>query len=631
MIWKNPFLSKNSEQQFGVGEFLSLFDCTVLQMIEERNLSRVSYVSSTPGAGKTSLFRAFSPQALTTITNMEEKEHYKDIYKHMERLEVIKDDKVMLLSANISCARNYNIIDEMFQNGRRKQIFFALLNYRIAISFIRSIAVVMDIERNEYHRITFAEIPQEMLGEFENLINAADIYEWACNGEKQLCKYLDSERDELFEISFVHMTLLMIKLFEPQNILFDGEECFTSSLMIFDDFHKLSDAQKQYMSEALYTLKCNTGVWLGQRLEGVKNSQLISMDGSLSRDYNPNIVIDNYWPEKQRQFQLMLENIANRRVKEAGINHYISFSDCIKDAIENKKYNKVLKKFVQSIVEKINSNVETKIRYQNIMTAIDEETKNDMFKKAICYECIIIKENRRNDGQLSFFFGEADDANQFMTEFVKTNESSARFYVCFKCNIPFYHGMNNLLMLSSYNIEQFLVFAGAYFDCCRVKLIEGKASKKYLTAEEQTEILKKTVRKQWEDMDLRYSNIREIKSFLNKVAQFCCKSRDSERNSYCGGAYTGFAIKTAELKRIIEQEKYKTLVDVLGVCLSSKYLERKYINNDEECVFYLNRWLCVFYGLPLAYGGWKHVSVNEGLSMCGVNMEDYSNQIELDL
>ena len=58
MIWRNPFLAKNSEYQSRANEFLSLFDSTVLEMVNEQNFSGVSYFSSTPGAGKTSLFRA---------------------------------------------------------------------------------------------------------------------------------------------------------------------------------------------------------------------------------------------------------------------------------------------------------------------------------------------------------------------------------------------------------------------------------------------------------------------------------------------------------------------------------------------------------------------------------------------
>ncbi len=633
MVWKNPFQMKNSEEQVREREFLTLFDCTVLQMIDAGNFSKVSFVSSTPGAGKTSLFRAFTPKILSTIIVPEHREEYKDIYRQMDRLGVISEERVVLASATLSCALNYSIIDEMFQNGRRKQIFFALLNYRIAIVLLRSIGHLLDVDVNNYDRISFAEIPHEMISEEDAFKDGYSLYQWACKGERELCRYLDSDRSEQLDVSFVHTSLLMIKLFEATNVLFDGEQYFEKTLIIFDDFHKLADNQKKYLSETVYTLKTTTGVWFGQRLEGIKNEQIISMDGSLSRDYNPNIVIDNYWPDSSKIFYNMLENIADRRVKEASIGNCHKFSDCILDAVDEKKYSKVLNEYIKSIRGRVESSLESLCVYQNILEHIDTK-KMKTFDKAIWYECIQIKENRKNNGQLSLFLGEREKLDEF-EEFVKDNEKSARYYICHKCNIPYYVGIGNLSTLSSYNVQQFLVFAGDYFDCYRTKTLDMAISpKKYaLTAEEQTKVLQKAVRRRWNDMDLRYADITVIKQLLNNIAKWGCESRDAERNSYAGGAYTGIGISNLSLKQNIDNPKYDLLIKTLGACLASKYLERREINKGEIVVFYLNRWLCVYYQLPLAYGGWKKCSLDKALQMCKVNSvdNDEDGQIELIL
>lgn len=627
MIWKNPFLAKNSEQQFRVGEFLALFDCSVLQMIEERNLSKVSYISSTPGAGKTSLFRAFSPQVLSKITNRQSDDNYKDIRKKMEELRAIDHDTPVLLSANLSCARNYSIIDEMFQNGRRKQVFFALINYRVTISLIRAMGILWNLDKEGYKRVTFMEVPQEMLSECGEGANAYDLYEWACSGERELCRYLDSDRSEDLPISFVHTTLLTLKLFEPENILLDGTERCEYTLMIFDDFHKLSDNQKKYMSEALYTLKTNTGVWLGQRLEGVKPSQVISMDGSLNRDYNPNVVIDNYWPNKPGPFHNMLQNIADRRIQANG---YAKFSDCLSGDLSGNKYRKVLKEYIQSIRERVFGDSEQKANYGQIIEMIEGSETGDLMEKAVQYECIAIKERRRNSGQLSLALGISENVDDFM-EFVNENKAAAKFYISMKCNIPFYYGIDNLLTLSSYNVEQFLNFAGRYYDVYRIKSLQKKGGKmSRLTAEEQEQILEREARRRWEDMDFRYVDIDLIKGFLNNVAAFCADSRDAGRASYGGGAYTGFSLKDESLKIISEKPYYGRLLEVLGACLSSKYLEMR--KNSGESVFYLNRWLCVYYKLPLLYGGHKRVTENYLLGICTENERNLdSGQIRMEL
>ena len=616
MIWKNPFLSKNSEQQFREDQFLSLFDCTALQIIEPENLEKVSFVSSTPGAGKTTLFRAFLPEVLSRVIVPEIKSEHKEFYHHMERLGVIMEGTVRLASISLSCARGYTIIDEMFQNGRRKQIFFALLNYRITIALLKSIGRVLDLVLEDYSRIEFVQIPQEMLYENEHLKNGRTLYEWACQGERQLCKYLDSERNENIEISFVHTTLLLIKLFEPGNILIDGDVYFNNVLIIFDDFHKLSENQKKGISEAIYTLKSNIGVWFGQRFEGLGNEQLISMDGSLNRDYNPNIVIDNYWPNKMGAFNNMLEQIANKRVKAASLENFLKFSDCISERIEIQNYAKRIKEFIKKENTRIEISEELSDCYHDILSFLSNDHKMDLIEKAVWYECIIIRENRRHSGQLSLFGSERLAFEEFES-FVKDNRGAAFFYISRKMNIPYYYGFDSLKNLSSYNIEQFLFFAAPLLECYRIKTLEATSRRnKRLTPQEQEDALKKSAKKKWDDMDFRYTNIKEIKEFLNGISDFCVRSRNSERNSYAGGAYTGVGINKVTFMASINQTQYIQLREILGACLASKYLERREINNGEIIVFYLNRWLCLYYDLPLAYGGWRRCGIDTLLSLC---------------
>lgn len=625
MIWKNPFLSKNSEYQFRVNDFLLLFNSTVLEMINDENFVGVSYFSSCPGAGKTSLFRAFSPKVIDVIISEVDNDRYKDLRKQLERLEIIKNNRVTMISASLSFARNYSIIDEMFQNGRKKHVFLALLNYRIVIAFIKSIAVLFHLEKSEYDRITFSDIPQELDGEFRDSKDGKAVYKWACNGERNLCSYLDSDKEGEFEISLVHTTLIVLKLFTPANILIDGQCCFDKALMIFDDFHKLTAGQRESIKETLFTLKAGVGVWLGQRLEGLKDSQLVSRDGSLGRDYNPELVIDNYWPAKYRKFYGMLENIADRRVNETTLGDINKFSDCLTDISDFSKYKEKLLKFIDSTKSEIIKQTDLRSKYKDILKILDRES--DLMQRAIGYECILIKENRKNlDVQPSLFNDVPEDYMRFKQDIIKKCEIAAKFYLFHKLKIPFYSGINNLYVLSSYNVEQFLLFAGAYYEGFRTTSLEGEGRlKKKLTLEEQEELLRSTVKHMWDDMDLRYTGIENIKNFLNNIAKFCCNSRDEERASYAGGSLTGFALTNKDLKTITKDAKYANLVKVLAACLASKYLEKRESDDSDETIFYLNRWLCVFYDLTLAYGGFKRLSLNKVVDMC--NKEHYQENL----
>lgn len=618
MIWKNPFLIKNNEQYENESEYLSLFDSTVLEIIEEQNLDKVSYVSSTPGAGKTSLFRAFSSKVLGMLLKDKNNDNNREFLKYMRNLGVIKDEKISLISAMLSCARGYNIIDEMFENGRRKQVLFALLNYRVTIVFLKSICNLLDMHINDLEYVTFKKIPDEMLSDENSFKNALCAYKWACNGEKELCRYLDGIHSESLELSFVHTTLLSIKLFEGSNILVNGEEVFSHSILIFDDFHKLTENQRSIIPDAIYTLKSNTGVWLGQRLEGLRDTQVISMDGSLGRDYNPNIVIDTYWSSKQNVFYKILERIANKRIKESGIASVRNFNDCIDSNIKTQDYKNILLKYISDVKSYIQKYDDTG-KYKEAVEYIDK-IKNDIYRQALYYETVKVKINRDNFGQMEIDFNESVSFEE-LTLFYEKNKNTIEFYLAYNSKIPFYYGLEKLQKLSSYNIEQFLFFASGIFEDYRAKMLGNRRAAR-LTAEEQETSLRKSAERRWNDMDYRYSNTQSIKIFIKNIVLLGQKSRDIGRGSYAGGSYTGIGINKNVLSACIKNDNYKEVINILAKCLASKYLERREVG--DMTVFYLNRWICLYFNLPLAYGGWKHCDMDQLKRMCRENNEQMS-------
>lgn len=597
---------RSNEQQDNESEFLLLFDSSVLQMIEERHLRKVNYFTSTPGAGKSSLFHAFSPKVLSAINDESGRNNpnNKEIIAQMKRLKALDGNRVALISSMLSCARGYNIIDEMFENGRRKQVLFALLNYRIVIVFLRNIYNLINSGNKTIEeclkKVNFKKLPNEMLNDEMFFQNGYNAYQWACEGERKLCSYLDNGRKGNIELSFVHTTLLTVKLFESENILVGGEKYFNHSILIFDDYHKLSANQRDAVSNALYTLRANVGIWIGQRLEGLPPQQIISLDGNLGREYEQ-IMIDYYWTDNAKKFLSILQNIANKRVKEANFDNFNGFAECLCEEIYDES---VKNKLVLCISDIKNSmNAEDRYKYSDIIKHIDMTYAEDVFARAKYYECIQMKINRDSFGQLKLFLGEKVDVD-LMEDFYKTNNEVAGYYISIKYEIPFYFGIAKLLNLSSYNIEQFLYFAAEIFERCRAKSLgrRRRGTRLNLLPDEQEQCIKKCAEQKWDEIRYRYTDYKEIQYFLSKIAENGERCREEEKGSYAGGAYTGFCVDSKELNMYKSYEEYKHTFKILGECLAAKYLEKR--EQADGTVFYLNRWLCVFFKLPLAYGGW---------------------------
>jgi hypothetical protein len=618
MIWKNPFQIKNFEQNDSDITYLDLFNSSALSIIKEDMFEISTYITSTPGAGKTSLFKAFSSNVLQIISKKQYQDTYNEIYTAMVKNKVIIDGRVKLLTCQLSCARNYDMLDEMFTNGRRKQMFFALLNYRIAIAFIRSICILFDTTVEEgAHKIHFDVIPDEMISEKDYFSNGASLFQWACDNERQLCKYLDSNREQEIEVSFMHTTLMIIKLFEPNNILVNEQRIFDKSLIIFDDLHKLSDSQKKNLVDSIYVLRAKVGVWFGERMEGLTTSQIISLDGSLSREYNEKVFIDDYWYKNNAKFVNMLYDVANRRVRKANLIGLEDFSSCVSNELVKSEYDKQAKKRIDVIKNIILRKAFAKEKY-SLITEYINNLECDLLERVLYYECICIKIKREEVGQIQFYLGEIETVDSFLV-FYNANKKVAEYYFCIKNDIPYYYGEEKIMAISSSNIEQFLYIAAGIFERSRaVFLGNKKASNKYkLSASEQEKYILQAVKNKWEDMHYRYSDAGDIQKFLNNMGLIGNKTRDSGRNSYNGGAITGIGIKSIDVLEANKNRKYTKLLDILGKCIASKYLEKKIISHDGEYfVFYFNRWLCVYYGLPLSYGGWRQISIQKAADLC---------------
>ena len=315
MIERNPFLIKSFEGNDSDSEYLQLFNSDALRPIDDQFFDGIRYVNSSPGAGKTSIFKAFSASVIRTVMDNSERDSYQGLYNYYIERQIILNNDIKLLPCYISCARNYDSIEDDFTNGRRKHIFFALLNTRIIIACLRSFCQIKKLDLNtELNRVTFADIPDEMLSEKDHFVNGQALFDWACNLESNLCSYLDEDNEESIDLSFIHMTLLCVKLFEPSCIRLDGELCVNKMLLIFDDFHKLTKTQRSYLVETLYLLRPKIGVWFGQRFIGLESKRILSQDGMVDREYFENIELnlENYWSDKRAVYERMLEEIARR-------------------------------------------------------------------------------------------------------------------------------------------------------------------------------------------------------------------------------------------------------------------------------------------------------------------------------
>lgn len=622
---RNPFFIKSYEGAESDRDYLKYFNAEALHPIDDAFLDSIRYVNSSPGAGKTSIFKAFSPRVMRLVR--ENNELYRGIYEYYLRHHIILNDHIELLSCYISCARNYDAIEDTFTNGRRKQVFFALLNTRIIIACLRSFCEIKSLNVDaDLERITFENVPDEMLGQKEHFVNGKTLFDWACKIETELCSILDDDEDEPLTISFIHTTLLCVKFFEPGCIRLDKKKCIDRTLFIFDDFHKLSSDQKKCLIEAFYVLRPKVGVWFGQRFIGLSTEKILLSDGRVGREYSEDkeLNLENYWTRNGNIFDKMIADIANSR-----LNGISDMPGNYEDLLENKpfredKYKQQISCGIDKLIEIVSKECRGMHKYDDIFAELSGHTdKNWALAKSWQILLMLIRRDQR--GQL--FLDLQKMQYEEFDKISKENQGIAEYYFSIDNQIPYYYGMNTLKKMSSYNIEQFLTFAGSVFELNKAGRVISNNELIKVSPEEQEELFLKMAEQRWNDIPQRFTSGVQIQNMIENLCMQAQKERKRESNSYTGGTFSGIGIEINQLSLILQEDCYKELREILGQCISEWYFEKRKVtqNNKEWLVLYYNRWICLKFQLPFAYGGWMRISaaqLNDCLLKNDISLDD---------
>lgn len=616
---RNPFRLRASEKIESEANFLRLY-CplavdTLLDKAEKESLwNKVLFIRSAPGAGKTSLLKLFEPSALQSLYSRRSQE-YSELYTILKKLNVFNDSGTCLLGVLLTCTRNYEILDDLnIDDINKKRLFFSLLNSRIILSTLRGMCHLKNIPfpdglkkinytySNEQHYFKNIHVP----------CTGYDLYLWALSLEKEIYNKLDSLLP-LTEIPIEgHDELFSFEVLKPSYFNLDNEPVCEKLLFMFDDAHKLSAYQRNIFIKYIVGKRDISNVWISERKEVLEPLEIL---GSIeSRDYEV-INIEKFWQDKPSRFEKILESIANKRAS-ASSEDVNTFQENLENDWNEDEIDIRLKAAIELYKNRINQIALIYGRFDNWINYLNN-FKGSPFQCCILYKKaeILINRNIRKT-QLSLEFELSEE--ELTAKLDSTLDDAAKFYVSREINLPYYFGFSNLVKLSNNNIEQFLSFSASLFEEILSNNLAGNNI--LLTAEKQEKIIKSIVERKWIDLPRIIPSGSLVISFLDQLTKFVLKETNKPNAPIIQGV-TGFAITNSSLGTLfghdnwLSNNAYFPLVNVLSICLAYNLLESREvtqgIKGQKHMVFYLNRWLCMKFNLPLAYGGWKSKGADE--------------------
>ncbi len=615
---RNPFKMRASEKIESDVNFLRLFSPEILDVLidqqKKENLwGNVLFIRSSAGAGKTSLLRIFEPNLLSLVHNHKGNNDYKETFAKLKLLGVLDNKKVLALGVHIKCTRNYELLEEIdVSSHHKKRLFYALLNSRIILATLQRIT--------ELKKLNFPEDLDQVLFDYNDRHNhfkkisfpcsGIDLFNWASNLEVEIYELLDSFLNVDYDSIEGHDELFSIYALNPSYLTVNNEEIAEKIIFMIDDAHKLSINQRKSLFEYVAEQRQDCSIWISERLVKIEN-----FSSFLNRDYNE-INIESFWSTHTSKFNKALLQISLSRASYS-TEGLTSFREYLSEILESSSYKAKLKNAIEKTLKELaevssfTSKFDEWVNY--LASEIDDEITPE--RAFLIRKAILLIHRDENKDQLDFNFPLSKEQ---LLEGNNELTNVGRLFLNRYEKIPYYYNFSNLSKISSNNIEQFLSFASEIFEGILSNSISGKSP--ILSANRQEKIIRNVASQKWDELDILLPNSIEVKNFINNLGIFLQSVTFSLTASYAPGI-TGFAIhQKSGLKLLTEPDwkddkAFQPLREVLRTCLAYNLFELQKVTQGAKGqqwdVYYLNRWLCVKYNLPLQYGGWNKVKPNE--------------------
>lgn len=639
---KNPFVTRASEYIDLEEKFIQLFSADILQLFtKDYDLwTTVNVIRSSPGGGKTTLLKLFTPRVLQAIIlNKNHNEHVKEMFNELKSRNVFdKQDKINVIGAYISFTSQYSTFEYLpLEPGQHEKIFFSLINIRAILSFLKSLCITRDLaypqglNNVEFIDTTISGVPASL----HNLSHGDDIYDWAIAQEEKILDAIDNINMRDVEKPSGTDELYALDLLAPGNIQVNGEGLRERVLIMFDDVQNLSRLQRNKLGKTVVDKRPLVNTWIAERLKALTMEEALSEGQIEGRDLRV-IELEKFWAKKYQQFEKFAKSVANRRLEAAFTDQQYDFSSFLvaqMSGVHSAKIEKALHSVKERIGEKFG-----KLDQFRAWIAQKETIDGDVFDQLVEWRALEILLHREINKSSLFT---AIELNEEELEDKEGNDVrvAAQLFIHHEFSIPFYYGFDLVARLSSSNIEQFLNISAELFEEIRtnsIKKVLRAQTSLHLSPEKQQHIIKKLANEKWTNLDKRLYEFTNVKRFIDAIGEFC-RQETYVSNAWNAPGINGVAITMAE-RNLLKDYALKDpthvhhqLAKSLVLCISYNLIDIKLnyrCKGKELMLIYLNRLYCARYDLPLHSGHFKERNL---ATLLGYLNNGYQGQIKMKI
>lgn len=609
----NPFLERMSEKTASDQDFVQLFSPKILEKLPENAVKGgVHIFRSAPGAGKTTLFRAFTPLALRAFWNLRHQSEHSESFQRLVAHGVLSnDDSPSFLGIALSCAAGY--ADLPPNENQNEGLFRALMDCRVVLRALRSLTLLIGVGPDELEGIdvvydagvgtSLKYIPQRG--------NAKEIIDWAEQYEQNVYAQLDTFVSNC-DLTPQHERFESVLWLQSVTFVYQGNSVAPKRMLMLDDLHRLRRKQRNLLIDELVVLRPNFPIWLAERTV-VLGEELLSQGGRDGRDINQ-IDLDNIWVGKQ--FVSFAQNILDRRMSYQDVVASRSFGNCLRGELTPTKLKKECELGIQ-IFNKWVERHKNNVRYSEWLAQAEKRSAEPNLENVLelyLTRILLIRDESRKQMSLDLALS-AEDIEERDSSQVR---AAAELFMHLELKVPYYFGLDRLCVMATSNVEELLFLAATLYEGLQSMQILRKPEV-IMPPDEQEKLLKSAAQRKWDFIPKNHTDGLRAQRLLESIALLCKEKTYLPNAPYAPGV-TGVRLSREELNKLTRKDRPlgepgARLARVLAECAAENLvvprLSAATTNRDSGTVFYLNRTLCAQYDLPLQMGGWQDVSAGD--------------------
>jgi hypothetical protein len=620
--YRNPFRYRTSEQesQQGLRRFLKTFGVGALDILPEHVWERLVLIQSAPGAGKTSLLRTFSVDALKEI--LARPEEFPQLNETMSDLGAIVDGQVRILGIRLPLKNDYRAINDLrLEPDRSIKVFFRLLDAHLAREIAVALTELLPDADPATLRIEPAKAGVEALEKIGGP-TVAGLAQWANETHRELIDQLDSVLPPKIDRLGGHRLPYAIRALDGAKFHTGDEDLQLAPLVMFDDAQDLAPEQRLGLFNALAARDLHLHRWIAERYQALTPGQVIA-DEQPHRAYTP-VQIEKEARQvgerrrrgrgKTRWFERLLLDIADLRSSSALLNEaeHRRFRELLDGHLEPD--NPRITHAIQELDGRLEDLTEGNPRYGEWLDVARSRHGYDGAIERRVAEILITRDRERGQGTL---FAMPLTSEEFKARRGSGLGEAAALFLRHELQVPFYFGIERLARLASENIEQYITLCGELFEEMLAQATLDKSMT--IQPERQEAIVRNASETLWKEIPQRLADGREIQQLLLNVAAICRTDTYRATVPYPPGA-TATAISMRDRERLLDPKwRERTpgaegLFVALAGAIAHNLLgtELDYaVKGDRWMVLYVNRLLCPRFGLALGLGGIRERPVED--------------------